>query len=71
MPRRVATMETVPRERRKATSSGLASRWNSMKEASPPSSVRPSRDRPSPRLAATDPTPAIAITPSAMQAMKT
>ena len=71
MPRRVAATETSPRERRNATSSGLASRWISENATSPPSSVRPSRASPSPRLAATEPTPAIAITPSAMQAMKT
>jgi hypothetical protein len=33
--------------------------------------TRPSRDRPSDRLAASDETPAIAMAPSAMQAMKT
>ncbi len=71
MPRKVAAVDTVPRERRKETSSGFASRWNSTKETSPPSSVRPSRARPSLRLAETEPTPAMAITPSAMQAMKT
>ena len=71
MARNVAATETSPRERRKAISSGLASRWISEKAASPPSSVRPSRASPSLRLAATEPTPAIAITPSAMQAMKT
>ena len=71
MTRSAAATETWPRARRKASSSGLASRWISEKATSPPSSVRPSRVKPSLRLAATEPTPAIAITPSAMQAMKT
>ena len=71
MPRKVAAIETAPRARRNATSSGLASRWIRENARSPPSNVRPSRANPSPRLAATEPTPAIAITPSAMQAMKT
>ena len=71
MPRKVAATDTCPRERRNATSAGFASRWNSTKETSPPSSVRPSRASPSLRLAATEPTPAIAITPSAIQAMNT
>ena len=71
MPRKVAATDTSPRERRNATSAGLASRWISKKETSPPSSVRPSRASPSLRLAATEPTPAIAITPSAIQAMNT
>ena len=38
---------------------------------SPPRSARPSRASPSDRLLESEPTPAIAITPSAMQAMKT
>ncbi len=71
MTRRVAATDTSPRARRKAISSGLASRWISENAMSPPSKVRPSRVKPSLRLAATEPTPAIAITPSAMQAMKT
>ena len=71
MTRSAAATETWPRARRKASSSGLASRWISENATSPPSNVRPSRVKPSLRLAATEPTPAIAITPSAMQAMKT
>ena len=71
MTRSAAATETWPRARRKAISSGLASRWISENATSPPSNVRPSRVKPSLRLAATEPTPAIAITPSAMQAMKT
>ena len=71
MPRSDAATDTWPRERRKASSSGLASRCISENAASPPSSVRPSRARPSLKEAATEPTPAIAITPSAMQAINT
>ncbi len=71
MARVVAATDTWPRPRSKAISSGFASRWNSERATSPPSKVRPSRVKPSLRLAATEPTPAIAITPSAMQAMKT
>ena len=71
MTRSAAATETSPRARRNAISSGLASRWISENATSPPSNVRPSRVKPSLRLAATEPTPAIAITPSAMQAMKT
>src|SRR5262249_43225167 len=67
----IAATETWPLARSRAISSGFASRWNSEKATSPPSRVRPSRVSPSLRLAATEPTPAIAITPSAMQAMKT
>src|SRR5260370_602120 len=70
-PRKVATTDTCPRERRNATSCGLASRWINENARSPPSRVRPSRASPSLRLAATEPTPAIAITPSAIQPMKT
>ena len=40
------------------------------KAASPPSTARPSRPRPSDRLPATEPTPAMAATPSAMQIRK-
>ena len=69
--RKAAATETWPRVRRKASSSGVASRWISENATSPPSKVRPSRLKPSLRLAATEPTPAIAITPSAMQAMNT
>ena len=51
MARKVAATETSPRARRKASSSGVASRWISENATSPPSSVRPSRARPSLRLA--------------------
>src|ERR1700751_5269473 len=43
----------------------------SEKARSPPRITRPALPMPSLRLAATEPTPAIAKTPSAMQAMKT
>ena len=46
-------------------------RWISEKERSPPSIARPSRASPSTRPWANEPTPAIAVTPSAMQAMNT
>src|SRR5258707_1254214 len=66
-----AATETSPRPLRKARSSGVASRWISAKERSPPRIARPSRASPSTRPWANEPTPAIAVTPSAMQAMKT
>ena len=49
----------------------LASRRLSVNARSPPRITRPSRASPSARPDATAPTPAIAMTPSAMQAMKT
>ncbi len=71
MPRMVATAETWPCVARNARSSGFASRWISENAMSPPSSVRPSRSRLSDRLADSAPTPAMANTPSAMQATNT
>jgi hypothetical protein len=56
---------------RKARSLSLASRWISAKDKSPPRISWPALETPSTRPAATEPTPAIASTPSAMQAMKT
>ena len=50
---------------------GLGLALEQREATSPPSSVRPSRANPSLRLAATEPTPEIVMTPSAMQAMKT
>ena len=50
MTRSAAATETWPRARRKASSSGLASRWISENATSPPSNVRPSRVKPSLRL---------------------
>ena len=41
-----------------------------MNDRSPPRMTRPSRSMPSVRLRENEPTPAIAITPSAMQATK-
>ena len=61
----------LPVRSRKARSAASASRWISEKARSPPRMTRPSRARPSARLPANEPTPAIAMTPSAMQAMKT
>ena len=55
----------------KARSLSLASRWTSEKARSPPRITRPAREMPSARLCATEPTPAMAMTPSAMQATKT
>jgi len=69
--RMVAAAETLPRRSRKARSAALASRWISENARSPPRMVRPSRAKPSVRLFANEPTPAIAITPSATQAMNT
>jgi hypothetical protein len=67
----VATTETAPCAPRKARSLSFASRWTSEKARSPPRITPPARERPSARLCATEPTPAIAMTPSAMQATKT
>ena len=65
-----AAAESAPRLRMKALSSAVASRWISEKARSPPRMLRPSCASPSERLRAKEPTPAIAMTPSAMQAMK-
>ncbi len=69
--RMVAVSDKVPRLSRKARSFGVASRWISENDRSPPRITRPCRDNPSVRLAASELTPAIAMQPSAMQAMKT
>ena len=75
MARMVAASETRPPcatwRSRNARSSRPASRRLSENERSPPRITRPSRARPSMRAEATELTPAIAITPSAMQAMNT
>ena len=60
-----------PRRSRNARSSAPASRRLSENARSPPRMTRPSRASPSASPAATEPMPAIAITPSAMQAMNT
>src|SRR5262249_6433398 len=62
--------ETWPRLSRKRRSASLTSRWVRMNERSPPRITWPSRSMPSVRLRENEPTPAIAITPSAMQATK-
>src|SRR5215831_14514983 len=56
---------------RYAASPALASRRLRENARSPPRMTRPSRARPSASPDATEPTPAIAMTPSAMQAMNT
>jgi len=63
--------DTAPRERRNAISSGLASRCIKENETSAAQQRAALARQSLVRLAATEPTPAIAITPSAMQAMKT
>ena len=55
---------------RKANSGGVASRWLSSKRMSPPSSACPSAATPDEIARATEPTPPIAATPSAMQVRK-
>ena len=70
MTRRAATVERVPRSSRNWRSASFNSRWMRAKETSPPR-IRPlSRARPSERLRETEPTPTMAVTPSAMQARK-
>ena len=68
--RMVATGEICPCRSRNARSGSLASRWTSEKAMSPPRISRPSRASPLARLSANEPTPAIAMTPSAIQATK-
>src|SRR5262245_53825941 len=67
----VAAVDIWPRPARNARSASVASRWISENATSPPRITRPSRASPSARLRANDATPAIAITPSAMQARNT
>src|SRR5207237_1122232 len=70
----VAELQIKPIEQRalrKTRSGGDNSRWISEKLASPPRISRPSRERPSSRLRASELTPTMVATPSAMQATKT
>src|SRR5215510_7671680 len=67
----VAATETRPWAARKARSAGVASRWIRLNARSPPRMTRPSRASPSTSARADEPTPAMAKTPSAMQAMNT
>ena len=69
MARIEATSDTAP-VARKARSAGTASRWMREKAMSPPRILRPSRVRPSVSEREIEETPAIAATPSAMQARK-
>src|SRR5690606_31464845 len=71
MARIVATSETRPSPSRKPRSAASARRWIRVKERSPPRIVRPSRAIPPWSERASEPTPAIAATPRAMQARKT
>src|SRR4051794_14533317 len=70
MARMVAIDETRPRAERKARSASLAWRWKRLKLMSPPRMRRPSRASPSVSERDSEETPAIAATPSAMQARK-
>jgi len=71
MARNVAAVETLPCACRKSSSGALAARVISENDRSPPRMTWPCRARPEARLAATEPTPAIAMAPSAMQVMNT
>ncbi len=71
MARMVAATELRPRASMNDRSAALASRRLSENATSPPRITRPSRASPSASPDATEPTPAIAITPSAMQATNT
>src|SRR3954471_19563722 len=70
MARIVAMVDRGPRPARNARSAGLASRWIRLNAMSPPRILRPSRDRPSVSERELADPPAIAATPSAMQARK-
>ena len=70
MVRAVTTSLRRPRAPSQARSSGPSGCDTVEKAASPPSTVRPSRPSPSDRLPATEPIPAMAATPSAMQMRK-
>ena len=66
----MAVSATVPRPSRNALLGGVASRWLSSKRRSPPSSDWPSLATPAVIERATELTPPIAATPSAMQVRK-
>ena len=71
MARMVAALETLPCSSRNARSFGESSRWISVNARSPPKMTWPWRANPSAKLAASEPTPAIAIEPSAIHVMNT
>ena len=70
MERAVTTRPSRPRAASQSVSAWPSGCDTVEKAASPPSTARPSRPSPSDRLPATEPTPAMAATPSAMQMRK-
>ena len=71
MARSVAAAESLPCVRRKASSGFVASLVTSVNDRSPPRMTWPCLASPDARLAATEPTPAMAMLPSAMQVTNT
>src|SRR5579883_91754 len=70
MARKVATSDSAPCAPRYFRSASESWRWISEKATSPPRIARPSRDKPSAKLRASELTPTIVATPSAIQARK-